>query len=345
MLGRRFTSISALLALALLLWALPAAQAQENVRTFPETGHTLRGAFRVFWEANGDLTTFGYPISEEVQSGGRLVQWFERARFELAEGGSQPRIELGNLGLELTSQRIFPKVPPFESTADRRYIAETQHSIQYGFKTIWETHGAERIFGYPISEEIDEVLANGNWHTVQYFERARFEYWPDMPPGQRVLISHLGRQLMPVAPAPTSIPVPGTPATPAPTLTPTPVPAPAPIPSPTAAPTPALPAPSYNNCQADPNAELAPNYPVRIIAIDKAAETVTLQNISPAQVRLDGWIMCSIKGNQQHPIAGTLNPGESRTFPGPEGLIWNNQERDDGALYNQNGQLVSYWRD
>ena len=27
------------------------------------------------------------------------------------------------------------------------------------------------------------------------------------------------------------------------------------------------------------------------------------------------------------------------------GFIWNNTERDDGALYNSSGQLVSYWID
>src|SRR5262245_3723081 len=40
--------------------------------------------------------------------------------------------------------------------------------------------------------------------------------------------------------------------------------------------TPGLPPPTYNNCQADPNPSAAPNYPVRIVAIDKSAETVTL---------------------------------------------------------------------
>ncbi len=27
------------------------------------------------------------------------------------------------------------------------------------------------------------------------------------------------------------------------------------------------------------------------------------------------------------------------------GTIWNNSERDDGALYNDRGQMVSYLRD
>lgn len=311
-------------------------RAQSDVRTFPETGHTLRGAFRVFWERHGGVTTFGYPISEEMTgANGRLVQWFERARFELAEGGAQPRVELGNLGREATSDRIFPKVPPIENTADRRYIAETQHIIKFGFKTIWETRGAEQIFGFPISEEIQEVLENGRWHTVQYFEKARFEYWPELPPGERVLITHLGRMLRPAG-EPGAVP-PVQPVAP-------PV-APAPIPSPTPAPAPSLPPATFNNCQADPNPNAAPNFPIRITAINKDAETVTLQNISADLVDLNGWRMCSITGNQDHPIGGTLAPGQSQTFAGPASNIWNNREQDDGALYNERGQLVSYWRD
>jgi hypothetical protein len=219
------TAAAFALALALLLSALP-ARAQADVRSFPETGHTLRGAFRVFWETNGGLYTFGLPITEEfVAPSGKLTQWFERARFELGGSGAQWRVDLGNLGVEATQGRIFPKSPPVPDTPTRRYIAETQHVIQHGFKEIWETRGAQAIFGFPISEEIQEILDDGEWHTVQYFERARFEYWPDRPAGQRVLISHLGRKLAPadrLAP----VPAPGQPARP---------PAPSPTPAPGAA--------------------------------------------------------------------------------------------------------------
>lgn len=122
--------------------------------------------------------------------------------------------------------------------------------------------------------------------------------------------------------------------TPTPTATKTPV---------AATPTPTLPPPTYNNCQADPNPNAAPNYPLRITAIDKSAETVTLKNVSAGTIDLSGWHMCSVTGNQQHPINGTLAPGASQTYPGPAGNIWNNSSPDPGALYNPAGQLVSYF--
>ncbi|WP_129630418.1 hypothetical protein [Candidatus Oscillochloris fontis] len=204
-----------LLALSLVLPTGQTSFAQDDSRYFPETGHSVGGSFRSFWEANGGIAIFGFPISAEfVAANGRTMQWFERARFELADVNGQLQVQLGNLGAEVTQNRIFPKVPPIENSADQRYIPETQHIIKYGFKEIWETRGDVRIFGYPLSEEIDEILEDGEWHTVQYFERARFEYWPNLPPGERVLLSHLGRKLAstdltnPGTPAPTPVPVP-----------------------------------------------------------------------------------------------------------------------------------------
>ncbi len=192
---------AAMLLLAVLVsgFVPPASHAQVNVRYFPETGHFLGGVFRNFWEANGGVPVFGYPITEEYIPGstGRITQYFERARFELIEQNGQYTVQLGNLGVEVTEGRIFPKVPPIINTADRRYVPETEHIVQYGFKTIWERYGEARYFGYPISEEIQERFDDGRWRTVQYFERARFEYHPERAPGDRVLITHLGRWLAP----------------------------------------------------------------------------------------------------------------------------------------------------
>lgn len=225
------------------------ARAQGDVRTFPETGHTLRGAFRYFWETNGNLPIFGYPITEEYNAAttGRLTQYFERARFELIQQNGNYTVELGMLGAEVVGNRIFSKSPPIQNTATKRYIPRTQHIIQYGFKEVWETRGSERIFGWPISDEVNEILEDGNVHIVQYFERARFEFWPAFPPGQRVLISSLGRKL-----APSDSPSPQQPQTPPaqpivsspPTPYPTAISYPTAVPYPTVVPWPTAPAAS-----------------------------------------------------------------------------------------------------
>jgi hypothetical protein len=192
--AERLRRYAALLLVLLVAWSLPAASAQTSARYFWETGHYLRGAFRLFWERSGGVSTFGYPITEEYyrRSDGRTVQYFERARFELTVRGNQAIVELGLLGREVTQGRDFPRVPPVPSNSFRRYFPETGHTLKGLFKTTWDTRGGTRIFGLPISEEIGEVLDDGLVHTVQYFERARFELWPGP-----VRFSHLGRALAP----------------------------------------------------------------------------------------------------------------------------------------------------
>jgi len=60
-----------------------------NPVKFEQTGKTLGGDFRNYWEANDGLAQFGYPISDEFQEKSSLdgntypVQYFERAEFEL----------------------------------------------------------------------------------------------------------------------------------------------------------------------------------------------------------------------------------------------------------------------
>jgi hypothetical protein len=77
-------------------------------RTFAETAHTLRGVFHRYWEANGGLAVFGYPLTEEFAevnpADGQTytVQYFERNRFELhpAYAGTPNEVLLGLLGAE-----------------------------------------------------------------------------------------------------------------------------------------------------------------------------------------------------------------------------------------------------
>jgi hypothetical protein len=68
-------------------------------RTFTETGYSVCFAFLEFFEQNGGVDTFGYPITPFEFHNNEIVQVFENARFEwrpgLAEG---QRIGLTDLG-------------------------------------------------------------------------------------------------------------------------------------------------------------------------------------------------------------------------------------------------------
>lgn len=99
--------------------------------------------------------------------------------------------------------------------------------------------------------------------------------------------------------------------------------------------------------QRRPDPASAPNYPVRIVKVNKTSEVVTLQNLSGAFVSVEDWNMRSLNGNQEHDqIGGVLAPGQTRDFPNTGGgPIWADSQRDDGALYDATGALVSYWID
>ncbi|MCY7309682.1 MAG: hypothetical protein LH619_02790, partial [Chitinophagaceae bacterium] len=70
----------------------------------------------------------------------------------------------------------------------------------------------------------------------------------------------------------------------------------------------------------------APNYPVKIMAIDKSAETVTIKNVSTSAVDMSNWIVCSVNGGQQHALlSGSISANETRVIARQAGSnIWNN---------------------
>lgn len=99
-------------------------------------------------------------------------------------------------------------------------------------------------------------------------------------------------------------------------------------------------------CPPAPDPGAAPDAPVRIVGLDKAGETVRLSNVGPDPVSLDGWLVCSVRGGEgQAGVGGTIAPGATVELANPGEPIWSNSQRDDVALYDASGRLVSYWED
>ena len=173
---------------------------RDGVVWFAATGHTLRGAFLDYWNNNGGLAQFGYPITEEFTepSGSDnkplAVQYFERNRFEHhpENAGTPYEVLLGTLGVQFHTPD--PLASPLSGA---EYFSETGHNLSGEFKTYWDTHGGLAVHGYPITEEFKE--ANPTDHkdyTVQYFERSRMELHPENAgTPYEVLLGMLGTQL------------------------------------------------------------------------------------------------------------------------------------------------------
>ena len=175
--------------------SIKAFNSTTDATYFDATGHSLGNVhhFLSYWKAHGGLAQFGYPQTEEFEelnvADGHTyyVQYFERARFEYHPefAGTSNEVELGLLGMqqtkELSNEAPFQPAAPFSSTKTSYYFPQTKHSLSYGFLTYWLQHGGLALYGYPISEEFQEINPeDGKSYTVQYFERNRFEYHPEL---------------------------------------------------------------------------------------------------------------------------------------------------------------------
>lgn len=80
--------------------------------------------------------------------------------------------------------------------ANGHFFGETGHYIGGGFWDYWNEHGGLMQFGYPLTDEQDELCEDGQVHTVQYFERAVFEYHPDNDPPFDILLRRLGAEVL-----------------------------------------------------------------------------------------------------------------------------------------------------
>ena len=164
---------------------------------FRQTGHAVTQPFLKFWHDNGGVAIFGYPISDLTQEGSAdtgekiTVQYFERARFELHRDTGD-KVVLGRLGALVHSPQ-----PRVKAIKGAQYFTQTGHNVSGAFRRFWNEHGGVAIFGYPITEPLLQRSAtDGKTYTVQYFERARFEYHPEFAgTPNEVQLGQLGREV------------------------------------------------------------------------------------------------------------------------------------------------------
>jgi uncharacterized protein YkwD len=169
--------------------ALGNTGAPTRSQYFAATGKAVKGDFLGMFERYG-LERVGFPISDERTENGRVVQYFERVRMEQHPelAGKGYPVLMSRLGVDITGAP-FNRVSPFKSTATRLYIPETGHSLSSPFLAYWRTGGSVELFGYPISEPLQQ-----DGLLVQWFERARMEYHPELAKsGKSIQLTHLGK--------------------------------------------------------------------------------------------------------------------------------------------------------
>src|SRR5215204_7374281 len=85
-------------------------------------------------------------------------------------------------------------VDPNWSPPSTVYIPETGQTSDGLFLDLWRTGGGAISYGNPITPEITEAKGK----IVQYYQYARFEYWPEGDEdGNYVTLGEVGRELGP----------------------------------------------------------------------------------------------------------------------------------------------------
>ena len=164
---------------------------EQQLLVVYQTGHTVQGDFlKTYLSVPNQDQVFGLPITEQFfsPSSDRLVQYFQKARFELfPENPIELRVRITPLGELLhTPGQALPLPANFPSC---RKFPETGTEVCYKFLEFFMANGGVPVLGYPISNfEIQDNL------IVQSFQKARMEWHPENEPGQRVTLTNLGRK-------------------------------------------------------------------------------------------------------------------------------------------------------
>lgn len=216
---RRSVTVAFLILLVFLASVPRAARAQNPAACFPETGYCMDGDFMDYWNQHGGLPVFGFPIGNATQDqDGVVFQYFERTVFEWTPQNPRPyHVSLFRMGDIVLQERGFDwQSQPGETQqySNCLWFEQTKFNVcdyddNAGFREYWRTHGLEfdgkpgksyaeslALFGLPLTEDFQDVDTEGNPITVQWFERARFEWHPRLAGQQRILLGLLGREYL-----------------------------------------------------------------------------------------------------------------------------------------------------
>ncbi|NDJ53824.1 MAG: hypothetical protein GYB68_12185 [Chloroflexi bacterium] len=172
--GLTFAGVAAVLMMSVAGVALLQVAGPQS-RLFTETGYTVRGPFLAFFDDNGGLQTFGYPITQAYSlRDDQVVQTFERAHLQLDAGG----VSLAPIGLALRLGEVTATV-----------------EVAAPFVSFYNDLGGVEQLGMPLGPAREE-----SGLLVQDFERVQLVQDRD---GQ-VRLANLGVVYLSVFPPPAS---------------------------------------------------------------------------------------------------------------------------------------------
>ncbi len=188
------------------LWYLPRGQCCEaptgitvyNGNSVPQWKDGLfmagyqGGKLRHFY-LNSDRTALtASKVVEGIQANMDLETGPDGAFYYIEGGGYSPGTLKRIVGQGVSNPTATPAPGGLPGNGSRTF-PETGKAVTGIFLDYWARHGGLAQQGFPISDLMQEKSdLNGQTYTVQYFERAVFEYHPENQPPNQVLLSQLG---------------------------------------------------------------------------------------------------------------------------------------------------------
>ncbi len=196
MIGNKQSPLVVIALIGMLFCSAPTVSAQDPAPEcdyFADTGQYVCDEFLNFFRERGGTEIFGLPITRAFDdpSRGMQVQYFQNFRMEWHPENPDPyKVQLGLLADELGHNRFPPaddeQIPAYNSNL-HHYFPETGHVVSYAFLDYFRENGGIDIFGYPRSEFMYE-----DGHIVQYFQRTRMVWHPEVISGPQMRLTPLG---------------------------------------------------------------------------------------------------------------------------------------------------------
>lgn len=140
-----------------------------------------------YWILQQELPTLSdIPLNEDVLKYYHAIGWQFR--------------NTPNYDLSISDDRFLtmPNTTVEPVTQENRvFFPQTGFAIQEGFLAYWNKFGGLENFGYPISNEFQRLMKNGDSIRCQWFERARFEWHPRSNPDRfDVELGNIGTEIL-----------------------------------------------------------------------------------------------------------------------------------------------------
>ena len=123
-------------------------------RYFPETGHTVQHSFLAFFEENGGLDIFGYPVTEFFSENDRVMQYFQRALMEWDPNQSSVVLHhLGEMWVDQqpqlrTLQNTTPQLSPSGEMISSTDVVDALHTTASVRGAVVRAKGDQTVWVY-----------------------------------------------------------------------------------------------------------------------------------------------------------------------------------------------------